>query len=164
MTETGKSYIPLNQRGGTPLSKGREPYTHQTPPTVAPKGPAASSAASQSFTPPEWMLAAVEDIVRSLNNPFGVDLDNMINNYTRTDRKPSWLARRKQFAKDWERMQKLGLKNEFLDRGCCSECGGEFEVTTDTTYLVGTPNPDYIPPAPFVGNSITIPRAQKGAK
>ena len=58
MTETGKSYIPLNQRGGTPLSKGREPYTHQTPPTVAPKGPAASSAASQSFTPPEWMLAA----------------------------------------------------------------------------------------------------------
>ena len=58
MSETGKGYIPLNQRGGTPLSKGREPYTHQTPPTVAPKGPAASSAASQSFTPPEWMLAA----------------------------------------------------------------------------------------------------------
>ena len=105
------------------------------------------------------MLAVTDSMGRFVNHPFGIDPNNMINNYTRTERKPSWLARRKQFAKDWKRMQKRGLKNEFLDRGDCYECGGELEVTTGTTYLVGTPNPDYIPPAPLVGNSITIPRA-----
>ena len=80
MSETGKGYIPLNQRGGTPLSKGREQYTWQTPPTVAPKGPASSSGASQSFTPPQWQIAAAKDIVRSLNNRFGFDPNNMPNN------------------------------------------------------------------------------------
>ena len=164
MSETGKGYIPLNQRGGTPLSKGREPYTHQTPPTVAPKGPAASSAASPGFTPAAWMLAVADPFGRPVYRPFGIDPDNMINNYTRTDRKPAWLARRKRFAKEWKWMRLRGLKNEFLDRGFCSECGGELEITTDTDYLVATPNPDYVPPAPLVGNSVTIPRAREGSK
>ena len=34
---------PLNQRGGTPLSKGAEPYTDTRTPTVAPSSPAAVS-------------------------------------------------------------------------------------------------------------------------
>ena len=112
-----------------------------------------------AFNPPEWMLAAVESFGRWQENSFGVDPDNMINNYTRTDRKPAWLARRKRFAKEWKWMRLRGLKNEFLDRGCCSECGGELEITTDSTYLVATPNPDHIAPTPIVGTSITIPRA-----
>ena len=116
------------------------------------------------FALPLWQIDAARDIVLSLNSRFGFDPNNRPNNYTRTERKPSWLARRKQFAKDWKRMQKLGLKNEFLDRGHCYECGGELEITTDTAYLVGTPNPDYIPPAPLIGTSVTIPYAKRETK
>ena len=62
MSETGKGYIPLNQRGGTPLSKGREPYTWQTPPTVAPKGAAASSGTNTIAR----LAAALADAEREL--------------------------------------------------------------------------------------------------
>ena len=111
------------------------------------------------LVPPGWMLAAMSDFTQRRGRPFGIDPNNRPTNYTRHERKPSWLARRKQFAKDWKRMQKLGLKNEFLEHDFCFECGGELQVTIGTSYLVGTPNPDYIPPAPLVGTSVTIPRA-----
>ena len=116
------------------------------------------------LVPPEWIKETLTDLVQRLGRPFGIDPKNRPTNYTRHERKPSWLARRKRFAKDWKRIQKLGLKNEFLDRGHCYECGGELEITTDTTYLVGTPNPDYIPPAPLVGDSIKIPYAERETK
>ena len=116
------------------------------------------------LVPPDWIKDVLTHLAQPRGRPFGIDPNNLPTNYTRHERKPSWLARRKQFAKDWKRMQKLGLKNEFLEHDFCFECGGELQVTIDTSYLVGTPNPDYIPPALLIGDSITIPYAKKETK
>ena len=41
----GGSYVPFSERGVTPLSKGKEPYSNAPTPLVPPSGPAASSTA-----------------------------------------------------------------------------------------------------------------------
>ena len=117
-----------------------------------------------ALIPSNWLKDAAAEFAQLINRPIGFDPSNLPNNYTPTKRTRDWLNARRGFTKRWNAIVKEGFGSEFLEWGHCYECGGMAAVTTATTYDVATPNPDYIPPAPLVGNSVTIPRAQKGTK
>ena len=113
------------------------------------------------LVPPNWLRDAAAEFAQLVTRPIGFDPSNLPNNYTSTKRTRDWLNARRGFAKRWNAILKEGFNSEFLEWDHCYECGGAALVTKATTYEVATPNPDYIPPAPLVGTSITIPYAKK---
>ena len=95
----------------------------------------------------DFMKRSVEGN-RMMMRLSGVDPDNMPERWVRQDRSAAWLAKRKKFKRQFKKLVKEGLKQEWLKQGSCFECGGELEVTKDVTHLVAEPNPDFDPDKP----------------